>query len=342
MTRCELFAACGSMLRSAAGSLCNLRSRLHTSFSDWAASSAVSVAARLTCCTLCTSHARCPPCPSSSVSLLGTSVVTDYFRPRVSVDHEHLCVLHDAGVYQYNFTCLDVAEALVDKPFVNSQLHDFGLVREGLVEASFPLLVLQLGVFSFHALQPSDCHVRLEIDLPFSARKENDHPTDRAALVPIPGRTWPGGVSHRPQCLAPLGPNHVLGLACRSRQSLACIPPLRRDIWPSPVLLWVLAPPRHWKPCSSSSRSSFLFSSLRSIRLYFRSLASSLLLRHWRQCSHRGSRVRGTIERMARLGPANARGPEHQRSDLVGFGPDPVRLPSFFLRMVNLPTRRRS
>ena len=42
--------------------------------------------------------------------------------------------------------------SLVDKPLVDSQLHDFGVVREGVLEAGFALLVLYLGALSF---QPS-------------------------------------------------------------------------------------------------------------------------------------------------------------------------------------------
>ena len=70
-------------------------------------------------------------------------MVADNLRPCVSADHEHLRALHCAGVDEDDLTreSLTKAEALVDEPFVDSQLHEFGVVSEGFFEAGFALIV---------------------------------------------------------------------------------------------------------------------------------------------------------------------------------------------------------
>ena len=80
---------------------------------------------------------------SGSIPPLGTSMVADDLRPCVSADHEDLGTLHSAGVDEDDLTrdSLTKAETLVDKPLVDSQLHDFGVVGEGFFEAGFALLV---------------------------------------------------------------------------------------------------------------------------------------------------------------------------------------------------------
>ena len=61
-------------------------------------------------------------------------------HPRVRADREDFDTSDTAGV---DFACRDFAkaEAFVDKPLVDDELRDFGLVREGVQEAGFVLLV---------------------------------------------------------------------------------------------------------------------------------------------------------------------------------------------------------
>ena len=79
-------------------------------------------------------------------------MVAHDLRPCVSADHEHLCALHDASADEDDLTrgSLTKAESLVDKPLVDGQLHDFGVV---FLEAGFVLLVLLLRTLSFQPLQ---------------------------------------------------------------------------------------------------------------------------------------------------------------------------------------------
>ena len=58
---------------------------------------------------------------------VGTSVVADDLRPCVSADHEHLCTSREACVDEDDFTSRGFAkvDALVDKPSVEDQLHNF-------------------------------------------------------------------------------------------------------------------------------------------------------------------------------------------------------------------------
>ena len=97
------------------------------------------------------------PSLSGSIPTLGTSMVADDLRPCVSADHGHLRALHGAGVDEHDLTreTLTKAETFIDKPLVDSQLHDFGVVSEGFFEAGFALLVVQLRALSFQPLQPS-------------------------------------------------------------------------------------------------------------------------------------------------------------------------------------------
>ena len=87
--------------------------------------------------------------------------------------------LHDAGVDEHDLTGGSPAEAV---SLVDSQLHDFGAVREGFSEAGFALLVFKLGALSFQTLQPSGCHVRPDVEFSFSFHQKLDHPTDLAQL----------------------------------------------------------------------------------------------------------------------------------------------------------------
>ena len=101
------------------------------------------------------------------------------------------------------------------------------LSARAFLEAGFALFVFQLGVFPLQPFQPPDRHIRLHVDLPFTAHKELDHSADlRAGLGPsqrfAPPLPWPGGVSHRPPCLAPPGSKprpSPLSAACLSRVS---------------------------------------------------------------------------------------------------------------------------
>ena len=73
------------------------------------------------------------------------------------------------------------------------------------------------------------------------------------------------GGSHRPPCLAPLGPTRFPGLACQSRLPRACVLPIERDFHPSPVLL---APPLPDFPRNfhSRRRTTFAFAWSRGCR----------------------------------------------------------------------------
>ena len=104
--------------------------------------------------------------------------------PCFSADHEHLRALYDAGVDEHDHASGSPAKAvsLVDEPLVDNQLHDFGAVREGSSEAGFALLVFELGALSFQPLQPTGCHIRLDVEFSFPVHQKLDHPTDLAQL----------------------------------------------------------------------------------------------------------------------------------------------------------------
>ena len=104
------------------------------------------------------------------------------------------------------------AEAFVDEPLVNDELHDFGPVREGVREAGFVLFVFQLGVLLLQPLKPPDRNIRLRIELPLP-----DFCRGQEVL-----RHWP-------PCQAPRGANRDLPLPVPrsshvSRPLQACTP----------------------------------------------------------------------------------------------------------------------
>ena len=113
-------------------------------------------------------------------------------HPRVSADR-------NAGVDEDDFACRDFAkgEAFVDKPLVDDELDDFGLVREDVQEAGFVLFVFQLGVFLHQPLEPPVRHIRPRVELPFPAHQELDHSTNLAQVLgpvhapPLPWRCEP-------------------------------------------------------------------------------------------------------------------------------------------------------
>ena len=89
---------------------------------------------------------------------------------------------------------------LVDKPLVDDELNDFGLVREGVREAGIILCVFQLGVSSLSSLKTATAH----LDIDQSADLVQ-------ALGPVCDSLLCRGleVSHWPPCQAPLGANRV-------------------------------------------------------------------------------------------------------------------------------------
>ena len=84
-----------------------------------------------------------PPGFTCSIPPLGSSVVTHHLHPRVSADHEDFGTSDNAGVDEDDFACGDSskAEAFVDEPLVDNELHDFGPVCEGVREAGFAFFV---------------------------------------------------------------------------------------------------------------------------------------------------------------------------------------------------------
>ena len=55
-------------------------------------------------------------------------------HPHVSADGENFGTTDDAGMDEDDFACGDLtkAEAFVNEPLVDDELHDFGLVYEGV------------------------------------------------------------------------------------------------------------------------------------------------------------------------------------------------------------------
>ena len=120
LTRCELAVTSGSS-DSPGG-------WLHTSktlLSDWAANSAVSAAARLTCCaarlalslSFSSLHALWPHAFRARYPL-STSMVAHDLRPCFSADHEHLRAGYDAGVDEHYLT-----SGTLPKPYSLSTNH---------------------------------------------------------------------------------------------------------------------------------------------------------------------------------------------------------------------------
>ena len=63
------------------------------------------------------------------------------------------------------------AKTFVNESLVDTELRDCGPVREDFREAGFVLLAFWLGVFLLQRLQPPDCHVRLDTELPVATPK---------------------------------------------------------------------------------------------------------------------------------------------------------------------------
>ena len=110
---------------------------------------------------------------------LGSSVVVHSLHPRASADREDFGTSDSVGLDEDDFACRDSAkaEASVDEPLVDDELHDFGPVRDGIREAGFVLFVFKLGVFFLQPLHPPDRHVRLHVELPFPTYQELDYST---------------------------------------------------------------------------------------------------------------------------------------------------------------------
>ena len=124
-----------------------------------------------------------PSCACSSPPL-GSSVVNN-LHPRVNADREDFGTSDNAGVDEDDFACRDFAkaEAFVDEPPVDDELHDLGPVREGVREAGSVLFVFQLGVCLLQPLNPPDRHIRLHVELPFPVHQELDHSADLAQVL---------------------------------------------------------------------------------------------------------------------------------------------------------------
>ena len=204
LTRCELAVTSGSS-DSPGG-------WLHTSktlFSDWTANSAVSAAARLTCCA-----ARLALSLSfSSLHALWPHAFRARYPPSARAWSLTTCVHASVPTTSTSAPCTVLAwmkptspEGAFPKPKPLSTNHLSTISFTTLVrsvtasfEAGFALLVFELGAFSFQPLQPPGCHVRLDVEFSFPDSPETrSSDGSRAALCPIPGPSWPGCVSHRP------------------------------------------------------------------------------------------------------------------------------------------------
>ena len=213
MTRERLQVGCGV---TAAASSCKPGGWLHTSetsFSDRAASSAVSAAARLTCSGTLAAlslslssfhaarpqalHARYPPWARASSCTTCTHASVPMVRTSAPLN---------AGVDEDDFTCGDPskAEAFVDEPLVDNELHDFGPVCEGVWEAGFAFFVFLLGVPSQAAQAFSPPHPPSRRASFPDARGTQPFGGSLAGLGSNPRFApllpWPGGVSHLPPC----------------------------------------------------------------------------------------------------------------------------------------------
>ena len=106
-------------------------------------------------------------------------------HPRVSTDGENFGTSDNAGVDEDDFACGDPskAEAFVNEPLVDNELHDFGPVCEGVWEAGFAFFIFQLGVFLLQPREPPHRHIRLHVELPFPTHQELNHSADLSQVL---------------------------------------------------------------------------------------------------------------------------------------------------------------
>ena len=73
------------------------------------------------------------------------------------------------------------AEAFVDKPLVNNELHDIGPVCEGVWEAGFAFFVFKLGVSSLSSLLTATS--AFTSSFLFPTHQELDHSADLSQVL---------------------------------------------------------------------------------------------------------------------------------------------------------------
>ena len=125
------------------------------------------------------------PSFARSIPSLGPSVFTRHLHPRVSADREDFGTLDNAGVDEDDLSCGDFskAEAFVDEPLVNDELHDFDPVCVGVWEAGFALFVFQLGAFLLQPRKPPDRHIHLHVEHPLASYQKLDNSADLAQVL---------------------------------------------------------------------------------------------------------------------------------------------------------------
>ena len=124
----------------------------------------------------------------------GSSVVVHILHRRVSANGKDFGTSDNAGVDDDAFACRDFAKA---EAFVDDEIHDFGLVREGVREAGFVLFIFLLVSLNLQPFQPPNRHVRLRVELPLPSTVRRISRRSWVLSTIRSSSSVAGGVGHR-------------------------------------------------------------------------------------------------------------------------------------------------